>query len=473
MLFSILYVAESGASSEDFKIKLPRKRKRGEKSRQRGNNKKRKINKPIAPRIVSKFSRVLPNGERTDPYPTELQAAIILNGRSLQYGSLPNPEIQCFSIDDAVEVLVRDCWVPGTIKKVVNQTKFTFIYAVKIRDFPFSRTKPLLCTIDTIRFPTQMHSTTEESCSDSSETNLDVPEAQIRLMNEKRKNQRRQSKGLSQPRRKRRPKKPVNRASMRKRSSVPPARRASPQPEPAAKYAYSPMRASMFHGVHLDELRGWFGQFWFDGTRYNTRFFRTSIEAAQAVNELCQDLGQGMINKNVFCTARGKLVVKHKKPRVQFKGVSYEKQSGKFKGKLSLNRKNYDVGKFFNPVNTARAINIKCLFVGVALRFPELGVELEPDISLTDPSLPRELEAFNPHKPGKSREKRMKVVVLTGASINKPTPIPMPKLEHVPTEEAVDFEIPKETISSSTTEGKHDDTLVNWETFSMLVSDEE
>jgi len=110
--------------------------------------------------------------------------------------------------------------------------------------------------------------------------------------------------------------------------------------------------------------------------------FENELDAARAVNAKCIELGIPLKNPDIPGSLTIKLKPKTPKPLTSnYTGVYYDKTRSRWRARFGHKGKEYTVGSFPNELMAARAVNTKCVQMGVSMRNPTVPdpKTLQPD----------------------------------------------------------------------------------------------
>jgi len=124
-------------------------------------------------------------------------------------------------------------------------------------------------------------------------------------------------------------------------------------------------KTSQYKGVSWHKESGkWYAQVQRKGETKIGGHFHDELDAAKTVNQLCKDFGIPPQNPTINTTPNEQYQFKEKTS--QYKGVSYDKQTGKWCVRLYLKRENQIYGGQFNEeIDAGKRVNQLCKDFGI------------------------------------------------------------------------------------------------------------
>jgi len=140
-------------------------------------------------------------------------------------------------------------------------------------------------------------------------------------------------------------------------------------------------KTSKYKGVSWHaQSQKWQSSIWVNKKREHGGIYTSDLDAAHAVNELCDDLGLDRKNPELgdppsnWKRASRKKAAKTSK----YKGVCWYAQSEKWHASITVNNKSKYGGLYTSDLDAAHAVNALCDDWGVDRKNPELGDQFIP-----------------------------------------------------------------------------------------------
>jgi len=125
---------------------------------------------------------------------------------------------------------------------------------------------------------------------------------------------------------------------------------------------------SNYEGVLWDKQRKlWKAEFYFDG-KTSKSYFKNELDAAKRINQLCENMEIPLKNSDLQKISNRKT----KQQTSQYKGVSWQKETGLWRVQISANGQTYG-GRFKEELDAAKRVNQLCVEMDIPLQNPKIG----------------------------------------------------------------------------------------------------